>query len=93
MRSLRARDGFKYHQKRENMTKEDPKILKKSKKQNGQNWPVKKNQINCLTLPVLHENMQTIFSFLYGPDWRIRVTLINTYILIFPNLPITSSKL
>ncbi len=43
MRSLRARDGFKYHQKRENMTKEDPKIFfKNRKKQNGQNWPVKK---------------------------------------------------
>jgi hypothetical protein len=66
MRSLRARDGFKYQHKRENMTKEDPTVLKKfRKKQNGQNWPVKKNQINCLKLPVLHENMQTIFFSLW----------------------------
>ncbi len=42
MRSLRARDVFKYHQKRENMTKEDPTVLKKNFEKNGQNWPVKK---------------------------------------------------
>jgi hypothetical protein len=64
MRSLRARDVFKYHQKRENMTTEDPKMFRKnSEKTKWTEMACKKNQINCLTLPVLHENMQTIFLF------------------------------